>query len=198
MSPARWMFRAAAEVLADCDLLAVEGDDEVAAEHDGRVALVGALGAAVEAGFFGGAAGQDTLDEDAVVGGQADLLGDVGADGEGDDVERGAADAAVFGEVVDHGLGGVDGDGEADAGGLVGAVGGDEGGDADDLAARVEQRAAGVAGVDGGIGLDGVFDGGCPAGRDGADGGDDAAVRVPREPKGLESRAYKERADAAS
>ena len=51
----------------------------------------------------------------------------------------------------------VDGDGEADAGGLADlAV--DGGRHADDPAAGVEQRAAGVAGVDGGVGLDDALD----------------------------------------
>ena len=52
------------------------------------------------------------------------------------------------------GLDRVDGDGEAD---VLGA--GDDGGvDADDLAAGVDQRPAGVAGVDGGVGLDEVVE----------------------------------------
>src|SRR4029453_18519795 len=51
----------------------------------------------------------------------------------------------------------VDRDGEPDPGvGLGVAVGGDRGRDADDLAAGVGQRPAGVARVDGGVGLDGV------------------------------------------
>src|SRR5204862_446833 len=52
---------------------------------------------------------------------------------------------------VGEGLGGVDGNGEAD---VLGAVGGHGGVDADHLPGRVDERAAGVAGVDGGVGLD--------------------------------------------
>ena len=66
-------------------------------------------------------------------------------------------DTPVTGEVGEHSLCCVDGNGKADAGALVGAVGGDHGVDANDLAMRVEQRPAGVAGIDGGIGLNGVF-----------------------------------------
>jgi len=51
----------------------------------------------------------------------------------------------------------VDRDGEPDPGiGLRLATGGDRGHDADDLASPVGQGSAGVAGVDGGVGLDGV------------------------------------------
>ncbi len=63
-------------------------------------------------------------------------------------------------ELVGDGDGGAGGDGEADAdaAGLladVAAAGaGDRGGDADHLAGVVDQRAAGVAGVDRGVGLD--------------------------------------------
>jgi len=176
------------EILRGGDLLAVEGDDEIAAEHDLLVAVVSDLVSAAKASLGCGAVGEDALDEDAVVGGEADLLGDVRADGEGDDVERRAAGVAVFFEVVEDALGGVDGDGKADAGGLLGAavgVGGDEGGDADDLAARVEERAAGVAGVDGGVGLDGVFDLVAGGHGDGADSGDNAAGHGPAEAEGV-------------
>ncbi len=61
----------------------------------------------------------------------------------------------------------------------------DEGGDADDFAARVEQRAAGVAGIDGGVGLDGVFDRGAGRAADGADGADDAAGHGAGEAEGI-------------
>jgi hypothetical protein len=45
------------DILRVSNLLAVDGDDEVAAEHDGRVADVGLLIAAVQAGTFGSSAG---------------------------------------------------------------------------------------------------------------------------------------------
>ena len=83
------------KVLRSLDLLTLEADDEVSSEHDGLVALVGALGSPLKAGAFGGSAGQDALDEDTVVGGEADLLGDVRTNGEDGDVEGWPADAAV-------------------------------------------------------------------------------------------------------
>ena len=57
-------------------------------------------------------------------------------------------------EPRDDRLDGVDRHGEADAGVAAAAVGGDLRVDADDAALGVEQRAAGVAGVDRGVGLD--------------------------------------------
>ena len=104
-----------ADVLGIGDLLTVDSDDEVTSEHDGRVADVGLLIAAVEASALGGSAGDDALDENAVVGGKSHLRGEVRTDGVRDDAERGTADAAVTSEIGEHGFGGVDGNGEADA-----------------------------------------------------------------------------------
>ena len=103
-SPARCEFIAAARSCGFRNLLAVHSDDEVAAQHDGHVALIGALRSTLQSGFFCGAAGQHALDQDAVVGGQADLFGDVGTNREGDDVERRPADAAIFCEVGETAL----------------------------------------------------------------------------------------------
>ena len=119
-------------------------------------------------------------------GGQAHLLGEVGADGECDDTERGTAGVAVLLDVGEDRLGGIDGNGEADAGVLLGAVLGNHRVDADDFALGVEQRAAGVAGVDGGIGLDGVFDGHAAFGAaHGTDGADDAGGHGAAETEGI-------------
>jgi hypothetical protein len=70
---------------------------------------------------------------------------------------------AVLHELLGDVAGGVDRDGEADADVATfgrGPLGqrGDGGVDADDLAVRVDQRPARVAGVDGRVGLDGVDD----------------------------------------
>ena len=83
---------------------------------------------------------------------QAVVLGDLGVERPVVDADPGAGDVLAGEDLGDDGLGEVDGDGEADA--LCGA--GLGGVDADDLAVAVEQRAAGVAGVDGGVGLDEV------------------------------------------
>lgn len=70
-----------ADVLWIGNLLAVDGDDEVAAEHDGGVAYVGLLIAAVEAGAFGCSAGNYALDENSVIGVETHLRSEIGADG---------------------------------------------------------------------------------------------------------------------
>ena len=68
--------------------------------------------------------------------------------------EPGAAHAAVLQDLRQHVLGGVGGDREADA--L--RAHDDRGVDADHLAARVDERPAGIAGIEGRIGLDDVAD----------------------------------------
>ncbi len=69
---------------------------------------------------------------------------------------------------------GVGGHGESDAL-IAGRLREDGGVDADDFAVHVEQRAAGVAGIDGGVGLDEVLELSARAGLDGAVlGGNDA------------------------
>jgi len=65
---------------------------------------------------------------------------------QGTDAEGGTADASELDEVIEHGFGGVDGNGEADAG-AASAGRGDHGVDADDFSVGVEERAAGVAGM---------------------------------------------------
>ena len=104
-----------ANILRVGDLLSVDGDDEVAAQHDGGVADIGLLVATVEACALGRSAGDNALNQDAVIGIEAHLRGEIGTDGIGDDAERGSADAAVTGEIGKHGFGGVDGDGKANA-----------------------------------------------------------------------------------
>ena len=65
-------------------------------------------------------------------------------------------DFAVGDELIGNGFRRIDGDGEADVlGGDAGlGLGGDERIDADDVAVDIAERAAGVAGVDGRVGLD--------------------------------------------
>jgi hypothetical protein len=62
---------------------------------------------------------------------------------------------------------------------------GDHGVDADDLAVPVEQRASGVAGVDGGVGLDGFVDDQAVGLLHLADGTDDAAGEGSGEAEGI-------------
>src|SRR4051794_32764342 len=65
----------AAEIARVIHVLAVDGDDQISTEHDGSVAEVCALGAAVESGAVSSAAGKRLHNQDAVVGGKAYLFG---------------------------------------------------------------------------------------------------------------------------
>ena len=87
------------------------------------------------------------------------------------DAEVSAVDAALLDQQAGDPAGGVDGDGEANA---LGAA--DDGGvDADDTAVRIDERSAGVAGVERGVGLDHVFDRATAlAAQRPTEGGDDA------------------------
>src|SRR5262249_30751885 len=70
------------------------------------------------------------------------------------DADEGAADAAMPDQLADDEADGIARDGEADALRARNHCGVD----ADDVAARGSERAAGAAGVEGGIGLDDVLD----------------------------------------
>ena len=106
---------------------------------------------------------------------QAELLGDVGGERIGGDADEAARDGAGLDQAVHDAAREIDRDGEADAD--VAVRSGEDGGvDADEPAAGVDERAAGVARVDGGVGLDEILvagdlveDADAPAG-----GGDDA------------------------
>src|SRR5216683_3538830 len=61
-------------------------------------------------------------------------------------------------QIVQYRLGSIDGNSKANAGALFHATSENHGVNADHLAARVQQRTAGVAGVDSGVSLDGFID----------------------------------------
>jgi len=134
---------------------------------------VGRFGEAGETGIIRGGAGLNDSDGEAF-----DILRREEALGESV-IEAADADAtadvmSVGDDVGNNAVGGVDGDGETDAG--PGAGGGVDGGvDADESSGGIEERAAGVAGVNGGIDLDDVFDEASGFAGDGAvERGDDA------------------------
>ncbi len=110
-----------------------------------------------DAGNSPGGAGDDTGavggfadDKRAVVGGKVSFSFEVFINGQVADTEEWFANAAVFFEVFQVAVGGVNGNGKAD---VLGAV--DDGGvDADDAASGVKKRTAGVARIDGGVSLD--------------------------------------------
>ena len=103
------------QVLLVLDVLAVNGNDEVSTQHDRDVPEIGAFIAATKTGALRGAAGLDFDDEQAEVNGQAHLLGEFRTDRDGGDTQRRTSDAAESDQVIEHGFGGVDGDGKADA-----------------------------------------------------------------------------------
>src|ERR1022692_3914618 len=127
------------QLVAVGDGLAVDGGNDVAVLHAGLLAGAARDYLGYEYAFFDARHFQV----------RARLVGvarcEVYADGAADDF-------AVLDDVVVDLRRHVDGQGEADA--LVSAVArGDGGIDADELAADVQQRAAAIAGVDGGVGL---------------------------------------------
>src|SRR5207245_8768425 len=104
------------EDLLAFDFFSIDGDDQISADHDGSVAEVGAFGAAAQSGAIGGASGDSLNDEQSIVGGEAQFVRDFRIDGDGANTERGTAHASERDQIVDHGVGGVGGDGGADGG----------------------------------------------------------------------------------
>ena len=154
------------------DVLIVEFQDDVAVVDTG---LVGGA-TVVHAGDHGAG---DVL--------QADRFGDVGGDLLDADAKPSAAGMAVFAELHHHALGEVGRDRKADADRAAG--GGVDGGvDADDVAVHVEQRATGVAAVDGGVGLDEVVVGALADVA--AAGGDDTGGDGAAEAEGIADREH--------
>ena len=157
------------EVVAILDGSAIDGDDDVAG---------------LDAGLVCRATGLDLLDQYAVLESvdAVDGAGEAGAERDADRAARHLVAGAD--EVVVDRDDGIRGHGESDA--LVaGGLRIDGGVDADDFAVHVEQRAAGVAGIDGCVGLDEVLELAGDAGLDGAVfGGDNAGGDGLREGEG--------------
>src|SRR6266478_4050086 len=165
------------------DLLAVDGDDDIAA--DVNAAHAGLYDAITTAnpGNSGRAAGSGDFNEQAFLNGQVQRLAQPATNGQGLHAEESAVNAAVGNQIVGDAFRSVDGDGEADAGsGSAGRV--DGGIDADHFTVRVDERAAGIAAIDGRIGLNGFVDEGGLAGLHGAaQGADDASGERGLEPE---------------
>src|SRR5215207_2841017 len=159
----------AVEVVLIHDLLAVDGGDDVA---DDGVAL-GRLGEPAQPRRGGRAVRVELKYQQPFVNRQA-YAAQVG-DGARVESELRADDAPLADELRQDALGDVDGDGEADAHGAAAVGREDLRVDADHAPLRVEQRAAGVARVDRGVGLDGALDDAAVARLDGPlEAGDDA------------------------
>src|ERR1700761_886083 len=84
------------QVLRHRNLLAIGADDQIPSEHDWSIALPGLLRAATQAGAFRGAPRQHAIDQNAVIRRQTELLRDIRADGQCNDVERRPANMAVL------------------------------------------------------------------------------------------------------
>ncbi len=142
----------------------------------------------LDAGLGGRAARHQFLHQDAHGMGEAQALGDLRGDGLAGGAEPGAHDRATgAGALQDrphHG----GGNGEADADGAA-APREDRGVDAHELAVEIHQGAAGIAGVDGGVGLD---EGAEVADADGGAGeaGDDAAGHGLADAEGIADRQH--------
>ena len=109
-----------------------------------------------QAGFVGGCVFADLVDDSAFGAGDFELFSETWCQVLDDDAEVAAGDFAGFDELPDDVLGHVDRDGEADAG-VLPAWCVDGGVDTDDFAAQVDERAAGVAGIDGGVSLEKIL-----------------------------------------
>src|SRR6267143_2832508 len=156
------------------DLLAVDGDDDIAADVNAAHAGLYQAIPAANPGNSGRAAGSGDFNEQAFVNGQVQRFTEPAANGQSLHAEESAVNAAVGDEVVGDAFCGVNGDSEADAGG--GSTGRIDGGvDTDDFTVRVDERTAGVTAINGRVGLNGFVDEGGLAGLHGAaQGADDA------------------------
>ena len=169
------------------DLLAVDLCDHVAAEPEAGAFDRRRGVAALDARLVGRAALDDFVDEHAFFDRQLQRLGQVGGDAAAADPEVGVLDFAVLLDLLHDFARGVDRHREADADVAAAAAAGlDLGVDPDHAARAVDQRPAGVAGVDRRVGLDHVRDREAVGGLDLAlDRGDDAGGDGRSSPNGL-------------
>ena len=112
--------------------------------------------AGLDAGVIGGRARHHPGHQRAARFGDAEFLGDVRRDGIDIDAEDAALDLAVLDQLVHDALDHVDRNGEADAD-IAAAARQNRGVDADQFAAQIDQRAAGIARIDRGVGLDEIL-----------------------------------------
>ena len=150
-----------------------DGVLEVGGSFDGFAVQFKEDVADLEAGLVGGSALKDLADEGPLPAAEFHGVGHFGGEFLDGDAEPAADDFALFADAAHDLAGQVDGNGEPDAHVSAGPAG-DGGVDADDLAAHVDERSAGVAGVDGGVGLEEGFVIGDADAR-AAGGADDAA-----------------------
>src|SRR3984957_8957357 len=174
----------AREILLAFYFVAVNGDDQVSADHDDGVPQLGAFVAAPQSGAIGCASSNGLHHEKSVVGGEAKLVGQIRVDGDGANAERRATHASQSDQIVDHGFSGIDRNGKSNAGTLPDG-GSDDGVNTDDFAMPVKQRASGVTRIDGGVGLDRLLDERSVRLLYSADRTDDALSEGSRESEGI-------------
>src|SRR6266852_4548474 len=164
-------------------LLAVNGDDDIAADVNAAHAGLHQAITTANPGGSGRATGSGDFNEQAFLNRQVQRFTEPAANGQGLHAKESAMNAAVGDEVVGDAFCGVNGDGKADAGSRsAGRI--DGGVDADHFTVRIDERPAGVAAIDGGIGLNGFVDEGGLAGLHGAaQSADDAGSERGLEPE---------------
>src|SRR5882724_4861197 len=139
------------------DFLAVDGYDHVAADVDAPHSRLRDAVTSPDAADRCGTAFCYGFDEKTLLHRQIECLRKVAAHWQRFHAEERAMHAAVGHQVVRDGFGGVDGDGEADTRcGAARCI--DRGVDPDDFAVRIDQWAAGIAAINGRVGLDGFID----------------------------------------
>src|ERR1700674_959981 len=111
------------QVLLVLHILAVHGDDQVSAQHDRHIADVGALRAGMQARFVRCAPRRYLDDQQPRIGCQSKLARQFRTDRQRHNAQCWPAHAAQGDQVVEHGFGGIDGYGKADAGALLRAAG---------------------------------------------------------------------------
>src|ERR1700704_2714580 len=162
------------EVEGAGDFVAVDRDNEVAADGDALHAGAHHAITAVNASRGCGAALGCRFHQEAFLRGKIECFRELAGYRNRLYAQESLVNAAIGHEIVRDAFGAVDRNGEADAGGgAAGRV--DRGVDADHFTARIDQRAAGVAAIDGGVGLNGFIDEGGLAGLHGAADGADYA-----------------------
>jgi hypothetical protein len=130
-----------------------DGDLELAAVENLLAVELGDDVSAFKAGVRGGGVGCDLGDDGPGGVLEVEEVGVFRGDVVNADAEVAVVDAAGLDDLLRDGVGDLSGDGEAGAGEGA-AVGDDEGVDADEFTVGVDEGSAGVAGVDGGVGLD--------------------------------------------
>src|SRR5205814_10717362 len=120
------------------DIFSINGNDEIAANHDGNISQISTLSTASQTGMISGPAGYHALNEDAIIRGQPKLLSQLGSDGQRLNAKNGAPHPAGCNQIIEHGFGGIDRNGKAYAGALLSSSSQNQRINADYLSARVE------------------------------------------------------------